>query len=113
MYKRKEGSWVGEKVFKAKPVAKEFTQRKGVDYDEFFALVAKYSTLRLLLSLVCIFGLVLDQMDIITTLFALQVLFEEDLHTLLTHVAKAPMPQLSHLLLRCGYMGFSTNSATL
>ncbi|KAL2623060.1 hypothetical protein R1flu_003265 [Riccia fluitans] len=67
MYKRKEGSRAGEKIFKARLVAKGFTQWKGVDYDEVFAPIAKYSTTRLLLSLVCIFGLVLNQMDVVTT----------------------------------------------
>ncbi|KAL2653777.1 hypothetical protein R1flu_021905 [Riccia fluitans] len=66
VYKRKEGSRTGEKIFKVRLVAKGFTQRKGVDYNEVFAPVAKYSTIRLLLSLVCMFGLVLDQMDVVT-----------------------------------------------
>ncbi|KAL2608265.1 hypothetical protein R1flu_026838 [Riccia fluitans] len=67
VYKRKEGSRAGEKIFKAKLVAKGFTQRKDVDYDKVFAPIAKYLTIWLLLSLVCIFGLVLDQMDVVTT----------------------------------------------
>ncbi|KAL2650317.1 hypothetical protein R1flu_018445 [Riccia fluitans] len=67
VYKRKEGSGTGEKIFKARLVGKGFTQRKGVDYIEVFAPIAKYSTIRLLLSLVCMFGLILDQMDVVTT----------------------------------------------
>ncbi|KAL2607982.1 hypothetical protein R1flu_026555 [Riccia fluitans] len=51
VYKRKEGSETDEKIFKARLAAKGFTQRKGVDYNEVFAPVAKYSKIRLLLSL--------------------------------------------------------------
>ncbi|KAL2649450.1 hypothetical protein R1flu_017578 [Riccia fluitans] len=51
MYKRKEGSEADGKIFKAKLVAKGFTQRKDVDYNEVFAPVVKYSTIWLLLSL--------------------------------------------------------------
>ncbi|KAL2608738.1 hypothetical protein R1flu_027311 [Riccia fluitans] len=76
VYKRKEGSETGEKIFKARLVAKGFIQRKGVDYNEVFTLVAKYSTIQLLLSLVCMLGLFLDQMDVVIA-FLYGVLDEE------------------------------------
>ena len=47
-------------------VAKGFTQRKGVDYNKVFSQMAKYSTVRLLLAFVSMFGLILDQMDVVT-----------------------------------------------
>ncbi len=41
-------------------------QHNGVDYNEVFSLVAKYSTIRLLMAFVAMFGLILDQMDVVT-----------------------------------------------
>lgn len=54
------------KIYKARLVAKEFTQEKGVDYNEVHSPVAKYATIRLLCVLVVLFGLILDQMDVVT-----------------------------------------------
>ena len=68
IYKLKDQSTGGgSKVYKARLVAKGFTQEKGVDYNEVFSPVAKYSTIRLLCVLVAMFGLLLDQMDVVTT----------------------------------------------
>ncbi|KAL2643839.1 hypothetical protein R1flu_011426 [Riccia fluitans] len=55
VYKRKEGSGADKKIFKAKLVAKGFTQWKGVDYSEVFTPIAKYLTIWLLLSLVLLY----------------------------------------------------------
>ena len=66
VYKKKDAPTQFAKVFKARLVAKGFTQRKGMDYNEVFAPVAKYSTIRLLCSIVAIFDLEVDQMDVVT-----------------------------------------------
>jgi hypothetical protein len=56
-------------LYKARLVANRYTQEKGVGYNEMFSLVAKLSTFRLICALVAIFGLVLDQMDVVTAFF--------------------------------------------
>ena len=37
-----------------------------MDYNEVFASVAKYSSIRLICTLVAMYGLLLDQMDVVT-----------------------------------------------
>ena len=50
--------------YKARMVAKGYTQTYGVDYQETFALVAKMNTLRILLSLDVNFDRELQQHDV-------------------------------------------------
>ena len=52
--------------FKDRLVAKEFTQREGIDYNEIFSSVVKYKTIRIVLTLVSYFDMELEQLDVKT-----------------------------------------------
>ena len=57
-----------EKVetFKARLVAKSYTQKEGVDYEETFSLVAMLKSIRILLSIVAYLDYEIWQMDVNT-----------------------------------------------
>ncbi|WJZ81428.1 hypothetical protein VitviT2T_001271 [Vitis vinifera] len=67
VYKKKEAvlEKEGEK-FKTHLVAKGYSQRKGVDYDEIFSLVVKHTSIRTVLGLVAHFDMQLEEMDVKT-----------------------------------------------
>ena len=69
MYKKKEA--VSEKKngekFKARFVAKGYSQRKGVDYDEIFSPVVRHTFIKTVLGSVAHFDMQLEQMDVKTT----------------------------------------------
>jgi hypothetical protein len=52
--------------FKARLVAKEFRQSKGIDFFDTYALVARISSIRTLVSLASIFNLEIHQMVVKT-----------------------------------------------
>ncbi|XP_069361062.1 uncharacterized protein [Maniola hyperantus] len=56
----------GGKRYKARLVARGFSQRRGIDYFETFAPVVRHSSLRLLIALTAKLGLHIDQMDVKT-----------------------------------------------
>lgn len=50
--------------YKARLVARGFSQKEGIDYEETFAPTAKMSTIRLVLALVAQFNWKVHQMDV-------------------------------------------------
>ena len=66
LYKIKHVVDGGMEKCKAIFVARGFTQKEGVDYDETFAPVARYNTIRTIISLAAVFKWKLHQMDVKT-----------------------------------------------
>jgi hypothetical protein len=63
---------------KARFVAHGFSQKEGIDYDETFAPVARYTSIRTIISLTSVLGWKLHQMDVNTAFLNGQV--EEELY---------------------------------
>ena len=68
IFKVKKGSDGGIQRFKARLVAKGYAQKYGVDYDETFAPVVRYSSIRTLLSLAIQNDMMIHQMDVPTAI---------------------------------------------
>ncbi|CAM8922617.1 unnamed protein product [Rhodiola kirilowii] len=67
IYRIKEGNSPNDPPrFKARLVAKGFHQRDNIDFNDIFALVVKYKTLRLLIAMTAIFDWHIEQMDVKT-----------------------------------------------
>ena len=63
LYKIKHGSDGSVEKYKARFVSQGFSQKEGVDYDEMFALIARYTTIRSIIALAASQGWSLHQMD--------------------------------------------------
>ena len=70
VYKKKEAilEKQGEQ-FKARLVAKCYSQRKGVDYDEIFSPVVRHTSIKVVLAMVAHLDMELEQMDVKTVFF--------------------------------------------
>ena len=56
IYKVKHAAYVRVEKYKALFVAKEFSRKEGIEYEETFALVAKYSSIQTIISLAAEMG---------------------------------------------------------
>ncbi|KAJ9566572.1 hypothetical protein OSB04_002538 [Centaurea solstitialis] len=64
IFKRKKHSDGTVSTFKARPVAKGYRQREGIDYFDTYALVARISSIRTLVAIPTLKGLYIHQMDV-------------------------------------------------
>lgn len=55
------------RIFKARLVARSFTQEKYVNYNKVYLLEAKYDTICFVCKLVTMFNLIMNQMDVVRT----------------------------------------------
>ena len=66
LYKLKHAAYGSVEKYKAKFVAQVFSQVESIDYDETFASVAQYTSIRGLISIAAKMGWKIHQMDVKT-----------------------------------------------
>jgi hypothetical protein len=69
VFKIKQGANGEVECYKARLVARGFTQTYGVDYNETFAPIAKFTSIRCILTLAAFEDMEIHQMDVKTTFF--------------------------------------------
>eukprot|EP00253_Pinus_taeda_P008773 PITA_08773 len=67
VFKKKTNAEGKVEKYKARLVAKGYSQVQGIDFGDIFSLVAKVTSIRLLLSVVAAFDFEVEQMDVKTT----------------------------------------------
>ena len=96
IYKVKHAADRSVEKYKMRFMAKGFSQKEGIDYEETFAPVARYSSIRTIISLAAEMGWRVHQMDVKTT-FLNRVIEEEvyieqpkrfDVENMDTHVCR-------------------------
>ena len=91
LYKIKHAADGSIEKFKARFVARGFSQVEGVDYEETFALVARYTSIRSILSIAAEMGWKIHQMDVKTAFlngFIQEEVYIEQLHGKESHVCR-------------------------
>jgi hypothetical protein len=96
IYKIKHVADGSMEKFNARFVARGFTQKEGIDYDETFAPVTRYTSIRVIIALASVLGWKLHQMEVKTTFLNEKIeqeVFVEQpdgfaLHNIDTHVCK-------------------------
>ena len=78
LYKIKHGADGSIEKYKARFVAKGFSQKEGVDYDKTFAPMAQYTSIRSIIAIASAVGWKLHQMDVKTTF--LNGIIEEEVY---------------------------------
>ena len=69
IYKIKHAANGSVEKFKERFVARGFTQKEGIDYEETFSPVSRYTSIRTIIALASVFGWKLHQMDVKPTFF--------------------------------------------
>ena len=99
LYKLKHAIDGSLEKYKARFVARGFSQVEGIDYDETFASVAQYTSIRILISIAAEMGWKIHQMDV-KTAFLNGTIQEEiyieqplgfEIHERETHVCRSKM----------------------
>jgi hypothetical protein len=78
IYKIKHATYGSVEKYKARFVARGFSQIEGVDYEETFAPVARYNSIRAVISIATKMGWRIHQMDVKTTF--LNGIIEEEVY---------------------------------
>jgi hypothetical protein len=78
IYKIKHATDGSVEKFKARFVAKGFSEKEGIDYDETFALVVRYTSIMAVISIAVEMGWKIHQLDVKTTF--LNVIIEEEVY---------------------------------
>jgi hypothetical protein len=78
IYKLKHAADASVEKFKACFVVKGFSQKEGIDYDETFAQVARYTSIRVVISIAAEMAWKIHQIDVKMTF--LNVIIEEEVY---------------------------------